>query len=68
MAKILVVDDEVDLELLIKQKFCKKIKSNDYEFVFPSNGVHALQQLEDNSGIDVILSDINMPVMDVYHC
>lgn len=64
MAKILVVDDEADLELLIRQKFRKKIKSNDYEFVFASNGAHALQQLEDNSDIDVILSDINMPVMD----
>ena len=62
--KILVVDDEADLELLIRQKFRKKIKSNDYEFVFASNGAHALQQLEANSDIDVILSDINMPVMD----
>ena len=34
MAKILVVDDETDLEILIKQKFRKKIRANDYEFLF----------------------------------
>ena len=64
MAKILVVDDEADLEILIKQKFRKKIRSQDYEFVFASNGVHALQQLEEHSDVGVVLSDINMPEMD----
>ena len=64
MAKILVVDDEADLELLIKQKFRKKIKSNDYEFVFAQNGAIALERLSETNDIDLILSDINMPVMD----
>ncbi len=64
MAKILVVDDETDLEVLIKQKFRKKIRENTYEFVFASNGKHALEQLAIHEDVDVILSDINMPEMD----
>jgi adenylate cyclase len=64
MVKILVVDDEQDLEVLIKQKFRKKIRSNDYEFLFAINGVKALEQLEEHSDVDLVLSDINMPVMD----
>ncbi len=64
MAKILVVDDETDLEILIKQKFRQKIRENQYEFVFAINGRHALEQLLVHSDIDIILSDINMPEMD----
>ena len=64
MAKILVVDDEMDLEVLIKQKFRQKIREHKYEFVFASNGRHALEQLETNADVDIILSDINMPEMD----
>jgi len=64
MAKILVVDDEADLELLVKQKFRRKIRENKYEFVFAHNGEDALSILQENPDIDIILSDINMPVMD----
>ncbi len=64
MAKILVVDDEADLETLIKQKFRQKIRENQYEFVFAINGVKALEQLEQHPDVDVVLSDINMPEMD----
>lgn len=64
MAKILVVDDETDLEVLIKQKFRQKIRERKYEFVFAVNGKHALEQLEKHGDVDVILSDINMPEMD----
>ena len=64
MAKILVVDDETDLEVLIKQKFRQKIREHKYEFVFAINGKHALEQLELNTDVDVVLSDINMPEMD----
>ncbi len=64
MAKILVVDDEADLELLVKQKFRRKIRENIYEFVFAQNGEDALQKLAENPDVDVMLSDINMPVMD----
>jgi len=64
MAKILVVDDETDLEVLIKQKFRQKIREHKYEFVFAINGKQALEKLEQNADIDVVLSDINMPEMD----
>jgi len=64
MAKILVVDDETDLEVLIKQKFRQKIREHKYEFVFAINGKHALEKLEQNDDIDIVLSDINMPEMD----
>ena len=62
--KILVVDDEADLELLIKQKFRRKIRERTYEFVFAANGQEALTRILENPDTDVILSDINMPVMD----
>lgn len=63
-AKILVVDDEADLELLIKQKFRRQIREQKYEFVFAGNGEDALVVLESNPDIDMVLSDINMPKMD----
>jgi len=64
MAKILVVDDEADLELLVKQKFRRKIRENIYEFVFAQNGEEALERVREHPDLDVVLSDINMPVMD----
>lgn len=64
MAKILVVDDEADLQILIQQKFRHKIRQKDYEFVFAMNGREALEQLEQNPDVDLVLSDINMPEMD----
>lgn len=64
MAKILVVDDETDLEVLIKQKYRKQIRQNEYEFVFACNGREALEKLGAEPGVDLVLSDINMPEMD----
>lgn len=64
MVKILVVDDETDLEVLIKQKFRKKIREQEYEFVFAINGIHALEQLKQHNDVRVVLCDINMPEMD----
>src|SRR6195952_3306562 len=64
MAKILVVDDETDLELLVKQKFRRKIRENIYEFIFAHNGEEALEKVKEHADLDIILSDINMPVMD----
>lgn len=62
--KILSVDDEVDLELLLTQHFRRKIRKGEYEFYFAHNGIEALQILLKHHDIDVILSDINMPEMD----
>jgi class 3 adenylate cyclase/AmiR/NasT family two-component response regulator len=64
MAKILVADDEIDLEMLIKQKFRKQIRENKYEFVFALNGNDALEKLDQNPDVCIVLSDINMPEMD----
>ncbi|WP_121249317.1 response regulator [Mucilaginibacter phyllosphaerae] len=64
MAKILVVDDEADLEVLVKQKFRRKIRENEYEFIFAQNGEEALERIKEHPDLDIILSDINMPVMD----
>ena len=64
MTKILVVDDEKDLEVLIKQKFRRQIREREYEFVFASDGNEALEKLNLYPDIDLALSDINMPGMD----
>ena len=58
------VDDEPDMELLIRQKFRKRIKSGEYEFVFAENGLEALTKLVEHPDIGIILTDINMPEMD----
>jgi len=64
MGKILVVDDEPDLEVLIKQKFRKQIREKEYIFYFAENGKEALKKLIEHPEVDIVLSDINMPEMD----
>ena len=64
MTKILVADDESDLEILIKQKFRQKIREQQYEFVFAINGADALAKIQLHPDIEIVLSDINMPEMD----
>ena len=62
--KILVVDDEPDLEPLVKMRMRREIRSKLYTFVFAGNGVEALETLEREGDVDLVLSDINMPRMD----
>lgn len=62
--KILSVDDEVDLEMLLTQYFRRKIRKGEYEFFFAHNGLEALQVMLKHPDIEIILSDINMPEMD----
>ena len=64
MTKILVADDEMDLEMLIKQKFRQKIREQQYEFIFAVNGKDALEKIQQHPDVDIVLSDINMPEMD----
>ncbi len=61
---ILCVDDEPELELLMQQRFRKKIRAGEWKFVFALDGIDALQKLEGHPEIGVILTDLNMPRMD----
>jgi sigma-B regulation protein RsbU (phosphoserine phosphatase) len=63
-AKILIVDDEPDLELLIRQRFRRQIREQVYDFLFARNGAEALTAVRADAAFDLVLSDINMPVMD----
>ena len=63
-AKILAVDDEPDFELLIKQRFRRQIRNQEFTFRFAHHGEEALEALAAEPDIDLILLDINMPVMD----
>ena len=63
-AKILVVDDEPDLEILVRQKFRRRIRRGEFEFTFAQNGLEALERLAENPELEMILSDINMPRLD----
>ncbi len=62
--KILMVDDETDLEQLVRQRMRREIRSGKYSFVFAHDGVDALEVLGQHDDIDLVLSDINMPRMD----
>ena len=62
--RILVVDDEPDLELLIRQKFRREIRDRELDFRFAPDGLEALEKVNSDGGLDIILSDINMPRMD----
>jgi CheY-like chemotaxis protein len=63
-ARILVVDDEPDLEALVLQKFRQQIRDGTISFLFAHDGVEALAALKANGGIDLVVTDINMPRMD----
>lgn len=63
-ATILVVDDEPDLEELVLQKFRRRIREGSVTFVFARDGIEALKSIEDHPGVDMVVSDINMPRMD----
>tara|TARA_R110000868_G_scaffold138960_1_gene353537 strand:- start:21013 stop:21396 length:384 start_codon:yes stop_codon:yes gene_type:complete len=62
--KILVVDDEVDVQSLFLQRFRKEVRSHEIEFDFALSGEEALKYLKGKSSeVVLILSDINMPGM-----
>ena len=62
--RILVVDDEPDVELLITQQFRRQIRAGEFTFSFARDGEQALTVLQKDAGFDLMLLDINMPVMD----
>jgi adenylate cyclase len=63
-ARILVVDDEPDLEALVLQKFRRQIREGAISFLFAHDGVEALAALKTNADVDLVVTDINMPRMD----
>jgi len=62
--RILVVDDEPDIEHLVVQRMRREIRRGDYIFEFAGDGVEALERLNERDDIDMVVSDINMPHMD----
>ena len=62
--RILVVDDEPDLEPLIKQRMRTHIRSGKYVFHFVGDGAEALEALSGDARFDMVVTDINMPRMD----
>lgn len=64
MIKILVVDDEADVQPLFQQRFRKELRAHELEFDFALSGEEALEFMKkEHSEIVLILSDINMPGM-----
>jgi adenylate cyclase len=63
-ARILVVDDEPDMEILLVQKFRRQISDGSVSFFFAHDGVEALAALKANDDVDLVVADINMPRMD----
>lgn len=63
-ARILIVDDEPDLEALVRQMFRYQIRDKSLTFLFARDGIEALATLEEDNGIDLVIADIKMPRMD----
>jgi len=63
-AMILAVDDEADFELLIRQRFRRQARAGEFAFRFAHHGEEALAVLAEEPDIELLLLDINMPVMD----
>jgi phosphoserine phosphatase RsbU/P len=63
-AKIVIVDDEPDVEVMMRQQFRRHMREKRYELFFAQNGRQALDILEKERDIDLVMTDINMPIMD----
>ena len=61
---ILVVDDEPDLETLIRQRFRRRIRKGELRFEFAHDGLEALEKIGQDKDIELVMTDINMPRMD----
>ena len=64
LTHILFADDEPDLESLVKQRFRKYVKEGNFQLSFALNGKEALAKLKEDPSIGIVVTDINMPVMD----
>ena len=63
-SKILVVDDEADFKSRIIHSYRKKIKQKELDFIFARDSIEALEILSEEANIDIVLTDINMPLID----
>ena len=62
--KLLIVDDEPDVEVLMTQRFRRQIREKKFLLFFARNGIQALEVLAKEPDIRLVISDINMPEMD----
>jgi adenylate cyclase len=62
--KILAVDDEADFEALLRQRFRRRIRGGEMTLLYAEHGAAALAVLDEEPDVDLMLVDINMPVMD----
>ena len=62
--KVMVVDDEPEVEAMFRQRLRRDLRSGRYDMVFASSGVHALEVMDENPDVAVVLTDLNMPQMD----
>ena len=63
-ARILVVDDEPDLEPLMARQFRRELRAGEIKYTFARDGIEALSEIEGDAHFDMVLCDINMPNMD----
>lgn len=61
MKRILIVDDEGDIDILTRQRFRKEIMGKKYDFSFAQDGLEALTKLKEGLEIDILVTDVNMP-------
>ena len=62
--KVLVVDDEPDVEPMFRQRMRREVRVGMYEFLFALSGRHALEVLEEHPDIGLVITNLNMPEMD----
>jgi class 3 adenylate cyclase/FixJ family two-component response regulator len=62
--RILFVDDETDMEELIRQRFRRQVREQNLILEFAGNGLIALEKIKQFEDIHIVVTDINMPVMD----
>ena len=61
---IMVVDDEPDIESMVRLRMRRKIRSGEYNFTFACDGRDALEKLSQENNVEMLVTDINMPRMD----
>ena len=61
--KVLVVDDEPEVEPMFRQRMRRELRSGRYEFLFARSGLDALQALDEHPDVRLVITDLNMPGM-----